>query len=346
MRAAFLTGHGGNEVVSFGERPTPDRAPGDVLVAMKAATLNRVDLYMRDSGAGITHRLPQIMGVDGAGVVAETDASEKLLHKGQRVLLYPAVGCGRCEYCQRGETMFCLTVGYLGEHRDGTFCDYVSVPAANVLPLPDALDFAEGAALGVTYLTAWRMLFTRARLMPRETVLIFGIGGGVSLAALQLAKMAGSTALVTSRSDVTLAQAAAVGADLGINGVSEDIVSRVMEVTGGRGVDVVIENVGEAVWPQALRSLARGGRIVTCGATSGDRPSAELRRLFVRQISVLGSTLGTLGEFRNLLGACASGKLRPIIDSHRPVEAIHEALDALEAGGQFGKIALKVEAEL
>lgn len=343
MRAAFLTGHGGNEVVSFGERPTPHRTPGDVRVAMKAGTLNRVDLYMRDSGAGITHSLPQIMGVDGAGVIEEVGGSEGLLRKGQRVLLYPAIGCGRCEYCQRGETMFCLTVRYLGEHRDGTFCDYVSVPAANVLPLPDGLDFAQGAALGVTYLTAWRMLFTRARLMPWETVLIFGIGGGVSLAALQLAKMTGATALVTSRSDVKLAQAAAVGADIGINGATQEIVAQVMEVTGGRGVDVVIENVGEAVWPAALRSLARGGRIVTCGATSGDSPSAELRRLFIRQISVLGSTLGTIGEFRDLLGVCASGKLSPIIDSRRPIEAIHDALASLEAGGQFGKIAIEIE---
>lgn len=343
MRAAFITQHGGNDGVLFGERPDPVPEPGEVLVRMKAATLNRVDLYMRDSGAGITHSLPQIMGVDGAGVVEATGPATKL-HEGQTVVLYPAVTCGTCGYCRRGETMFCLSVQFLGEHRDGTMAELVSVPAINVFPIPDGLDFAEAAALGVSYLTAWRMLFTRASLRAGETVLIFGVGGGVSVAALQLARMAGARVFATSRSKWKVDRATSLGADLGLD-AGTDIVAEVMEATGGRGVDIVIENVGEAVWPIALKSLARGGRIVTCGATTGDRPSADLRRLFVRQISVFGSTLGTLGEFADLLRSCDNGKFMPMIGERFDLSAVHGALDRLEAGDQFGKIAVGIESD-
>ena len=342
MRAVFITGHGGNEVVSIGERPAPSRGRGEVLVRMKAATLNRVDLYMRDSGAGITHTLPQIMGIDGAGVVEEVDDDEKTLRPGQRVALYPAVVCGRCEFCKRGEQMLCVSVNYLGEHRDGTLAEFVSVPAANAFPLPENVGFDVAAAFGVAYLTAWRMVFTKAQVKPWETVLIFGIGGGVSLAALQLVKMTGATAIVTSRDARKLEQAAAAGADHGVNGASEDVARRVLELTGGRGVDVVIENVGEAVWPHALRCLVRGGRIVTCGATSGDHPSADIRRLFIRQLQVFGSTLGTFGEFHDLLRAAAAGHLAPVFDSRYRLEDAHAALDHLEAGRQFGKIAIDI----
>lgn len=340
MRAAFITGHGGNEVISIGERPAPIRRPGEVLVRMKAATLNRVDLYMRDSGAGISHQLPQILGVDGAGVVEEVDAGETRLSVGQRVVLHPAITCGRCEFCLRGEGVLCTSVSYLGEHRDGTMAELVSVPAQNVFVMPDDFDFAEAAALGVNHLTAWRMLFTKAQVKPWETVLIFGIGGGVSLAALQLVKMIGARAIVTSRDDDKLARARELGADETINGRSEDVAKRVMALTGGRGVDVVIENVGTAVWSSALKSLVRGGRIVTCGATSGDQPGADLRRLFIRQLQVFGSTLGDLHEFGALLDVCRRGLVRPIIDSRVPLDQLHAAFDRLEASEQFGKIAV------
>lgn len=343
MHAAFLTAHGGNEVVRLGERPPPVRRRSEVLVRMKSATLNQVDLYMRNSGAGISHTLPQIMGIDGAGVVEDADDDERFLSKGQRVALYPAVVCGRCEFCARGQQMLCTSVAYLGEHRDGTFCEFVSLPSANVFPLADTIAFDKAAALGVAYLTAWRMVFTRAQIKPWETVLILGIGGGVSLAALQLVKMLGATAIVTSRHSVKLNAAARIGADHGIDSSSQDVVAQVMELTDGRGVDAAIENVGEAVWSQALRCLVRGGRIVTCGATSGDHPSADLRRLFIRQLQVLGSTLGTFEEFQNLLKSAASGKFEPVVDSSYRLNDVHSALDKLEAGEQFGKIALEID---
>ena len=344
MKAVFITGHGGNEVVQIGERPLPARGPGEVLVRLKAATLNRVDLYMRDSGAGITHRLPQVMGLDGAGIVEEVDPSEALLKPGMRVVVHPGIACGRCEFCERGEGVLCTAIEYLGEHRDGTLAEYVCLPVRNVLPMPEALDFQEAAALGVNHLTAWRMLFTKAQLKPWETVLIFGIGGGVSLAALQLAKLAGSRAIVTSRDDAKLRRALELGADHAINGATQDVAREVMALTGGRGVDVVIENVGQAVWSSALKSLVRGGRIVTCGATTGDQPPADLRRIFIRQLQIFGSTLGDLDEFRHLLALVERTGLRPVISSTYAMDEVHAALDELERSAQFGKIAISIDA--
>jgi len=344
MKAAYLTGHGGNDVVRVDERPDPIRQSGQVLVRMKWATLNRVDLYMRDSGAGITHQLPQILGLDGMGIVEEVDADETLLAPGQKVVLHPAVGCGRCEFCRRGDTVLCTAVSYLGEHRDGTLSDYVALPAANVFPMPAHLGHAQAAALGVTYLTAWRMLFSRAQLKPWETVLIFGVGGGVSLAALQLAKMTGARAIVTSREDDKLKLATEAGADHAINSRTQDVAKTVLALTGGRGADVVIENVGQAVWSSALRSLVRGGRLVTCGATSGDQPPADLRRVFIRQLQIFGSTLGSLGEFADLLNFVERTGLQPVVSSRYRLDDIHAALDHLDAGRQFGKVAIAIDA--
>jgi NADPH:quinone reductase-like Zn-dependent oxidoreductase len=343
MNAALITGHGGNEVVRIERRPIPPRPPGHVRVRLHAATLNRVDLYMRDSGAGITHQLPQVMGLDGAGTVDEVDADEPLLRPGQRVVLHPGIGCGRCEFCQRGEGVLCVKMRLLGEHRDGTFAQYVSLPAGNVFPMPEGLSFTEAAALGVNHLTAWRMLFTQARLRPWETVLVFGIGGGVSLAALQLARLSGARVIVTSREDAKLERALAMGAAHAINGRTQDVARAVMDATGGRGVDVVIENVGAAVWASAMKSLVRGGRLVTCGATTGDQPPADLRRIFIRQLQILGSTLGDFGEFRDLLAFVQRTGLKPVIDREYPLEQVHAALDRLASGAQFGKLALRID---
>jgi NADPH:quinone reductase-like Zn-dependent oxidoreductase len=339
MKAAFMTGHGGNEVISIGKRPMPTRQPGEVLVRMKAATVNRVDLYMRDSGAGITHSLPQIMGVDGAGIIEEADSSELV---GRRVTVYPGLVCGKCEFCLRGDPVLCVKMSLIGEHCDGTMAEYRCVPAANALPIPDNLDFAQGAALGVNYLTAWRMLFTKAKLQPGETVLVFGVGGGVSLAALQIAKAAGARVLVTSRSADKLAKAQALGADAGIDAAPDKIPAAVMELTQGRGVDVVIENIGGAMWSAALKCLVRGGRVATCGATIGDNPSADLRRVFIRQLQMFGSTLGNPDEFAGVIDWCAQGRINPPIDVHYPLDEVCEAFSLLESGKQFGKIAISI----
>lgn len=343
MKSVYLTGHGGNEVVAVGERPLPSVGPGEVRVRVHAATLNRVDLYMRDSGAGIRHQIPQIMGLDGAGVIDELGAPDALWQPGQRVLLHPGIACGRCEFCLRGDDVLCTQYQLIGEHRDGSFAQYVTVPARNLLPLPPDWSFAEGAALGVNHLTAWRMLVTQARLQPWETVLVFGIGGGVSLAGLQLAKALGARVIVTSRHAGKLAKARALGADHVIDSSHEDVAKAALAATNGRGVDVVFENVGEAVWPAAMKSLVRGGRLVTCGATSGDQPGADLRRLFIRQLRVLGSTLGTLSELHDLLAFCQRHGVRPVIEQTFALDEVHAALSRLESGEQFGKIALAID---
>lgn len=342
MKAAFITGHGGNEVVQVGERSLPPRSPGEVLVRVQAATLNQVDLYMRNSGAGITHQLPQTLGLDAAGTVEACDDTDPLLRPGQEVVVHPGIACGRCEFCQRGDSALCTRIQFLGEHRDGTFAQWIQVPAAQLFPKPAHLNWAEAAALGVNHLTAWRMLFTKAGLKPWETVLIFGVGGGVSLAALQLVKAIGARVIVTSRDETKLQRAQAMGADHAIHSTTADVVKSVMAYTDGRGVDVVFENVGAAVWPWAMKSLVRGGRLVTCGATTGDQPGADLRRIFVRQLQIFGSSLGNHGEFRDLLNMVTRAGLRPVIDREFPLEEVRSALDHLETGTQFGKIALRI----
>lgn len=306
---------------------------------MKAATVNRVDLYMRDSGTGITHTLPQIIGVDGAGVIEEADSSVLI---GRRVTLYPGIVCGDCEFCKRGEPVLCVRMSLLGEHRDGTMAEFVCVPSENGLSAPDNLDFAQAAALGVNYLTAWRMLFTKANLQRGETVLVFGVGGGVSLAALQIAKAAGARVLVTSRSAEKLSRTAALGADATVNAPSDGIAKEVMDLTQGRGVDVAIENIGGPIWNAALKCLVRGGRIVTCGTTIGDQPPADLRRVFIRQLQIFGSTLGNPDEFSSLLEWCSAGRLLPPIDTRYPLDQVCAAFSYLESGAQFGKIAIDI----
>ena len=339
MKAIYLSGHGGNDVVQIAQRPQPQRQPGEVLVRMHASTLNQVDLYMRNSGAGITHQLPQIMGIEGYGVVEACDEGSPL-HPGQPVLIHPGISCGQCEFCRRGDDVLCTRIALVGEHRDGAWAHHIALPEANVLPAPAYLSPFEAAALAVTHLTAWRMVSTKAQLQPGETVLIFGIGGGVSVAALQLALAMGATPIVTSRHASKLERARALGAAHTIDTSHEDVVKKVMVLTEGRGVDVVIENVGEVVWPAAMKSLVRGGRLVTCGATSGDMPGADLRRIFIRQLQILGSTLGNRAEMQALLQFCERHQIRPVIDRVFAMDEVHAALDRLSASTQFGKIAL------
>ena len=236
--------------------------------------------------------------------------------------------------------MLCTRISFIGEHRDGAWSDYLSVPARNVLRAPSYLSAFEAAALAVTHLTAWRMLVTQGQLRTGQTVLVFGIGGGVSVAALQLAKAMGARVLVTSRHAHKLERATTMGADLGIHTPKEDVVKSVMAFTNKRGVDLVIENVGEAVWGDAMKSLVRGGRLVTCGATSGDQPPADLRRIFIRQLQIMGSTLGNLQEFKDLLAFCEQHEIRPVIDHVYAMDQVHEALDVMSRAEQFGKLAL------
>jgi NADPH:quinone reductase-like Zn-dependent oxidoreductase len=341
MLAARIHGHGGNEALRLDEIPVPQRKPGEALICMVAGGLNRVDLYMRNSGAGITHRLPIILGLDGAGVIEEADEGAPL-RAGDPVVIYPSQPCETCEFCRKGEEVLCARGRIFGEQVDGTFAEFLCAPVGSLMRKPESLDFLQAASLSVAWLTAWRMIVTKARLQRGETVLIFGVGGSVSLAATQIASALGARTIVTSRDAAKLERARAFGADEAIQDLGGNIVDRTMELTDRRGVDVVVENVGKAVWPAAMRSLVRGGRLVTCGATTGDDPSADLRRLFIRQLQVLGSTLGNRAECAAMFAFIAEKGLKPHVDAVFPLAEIHAALNRLESGRQFGKIGLSI----
>lgn len=341
MQAIYIDGHGGNEVVQVGKRPRPVRQTGEVLIRMQASSLNQVDLYMRNSGAGITHQLPQNMGIEGFGHVAECDTGSGF-QVGDAVIIHPGISCGNCEFCQRGDDVLCTRISFVGEHRDGAWSEWLCVPQHNVFPAPAYLTPTEAAALAVTHLTAWRMVVTQGQLKPGQTVLVFGIGGGVSVAALQIAHAMGARVIVTSRHAHKIERALAMGAAHGIHTPDQDIVKSVMTFTDARGVDLVIENIGEAVWGAAMKSLVRGGRLVTCGATSGDQPPADLRRIFIRQLHILGSTLGNRQELNDLLKFCHTHQLRPVIDKTFTMNKVHDALDMLSRAEQFGKIGLQL----
>ena len=256
-------------------------------------------------------------------------------------MLYSEDFCGQCRYCLAGDQPLCERVKIMGEHRHGGFAEYVAMPSRCFLPLPDDADLVAAGALMTGHLTAWRMMFGKRALRPGESVMIVGIGGGVAVACLQLAKLIGARAFVTSSSDAKIARAIELGAAGGVNYTKDKVAKAILEMSGG-GVDMVIDSVGAASWANSLRSLRRGGRLVTCGATSGSNPPADLQRVFIRQLEIYGSTGGSIGEFRQLLDVFARGLVKPEIDSTFTMSDIRGAFDRLHAGAQFGKVSLVV----
>lgn len=339
MKAIVLSSRG-RDGAALQDHPHPDLCSGHVLVRMLAASVNRVDLYMRDSGAGITHSLPQVMGIDGVGEVADI-AEGSQFAVGDRVILYPYEFCGTCRHCLAGEQPLCTTARILGEHRDGTFAEYIAVPETAVMPLSRDSDINEAAALGVAYMTAWRMVFGKAPAGPGMSVLVQGAGGGVSYAAAQLARIAGARVIVTTTGADKMAHFAAQGIEA-VDYRAGDVAKAVLALTDGAGVDLAIDNVGENTWGMSLRALARGGHLVTCGATTGANPSADIARLFVRQLSVHGSTASNADEFRRLLALFEAGGIRPQIDSVYPLDRTPEAFDRLEHPERLGKIVIRI----
>jgi len=345
MRALYFDGHGDTSALTVGERRRPVPGPGEVLVAVRAAALNHLDLFVLRGMPGIPIGLPHIGGADGAGTVAATGEGVAGWREGDEVVLNPGLWCGTCEFCSRGEESLCVRFGIVGEHADGTFAEYVKVPASALGRKPGHLAWPEAAAFGLTFLTAWRMLMTRARLMAGESVLIHGIGGGVALAALAIAKRVGATVFVTSGSDDKLSRARELGADRTINYTAGDVVREVRAETAKRGVDVVVETVGQATWMTSLRCAARGGRIVTCGATTGPSPSEELRLVFWNQLSILGSTMGSRADWQAMVRAVEEWQLRPVVDTVLPLERGREGYERMAGGGQFGKIVVDVSGD-
>ncbi len=339
MKAVRLRSRG-PQGVSYEETPEPIRPEGWARLRMLAASANRVDLYMRDDGAGITHRLPQTMGVDGVGEILEADP-ESGFASGDRVLIYPYEFCGRCRFCRAGDQPLCLSAKILGEHRDGVFAEQVVLPAASLAKLAPEADPIQAAALGVAYLTAWRMVFGAGEAGPGSSVLIQGAGGGVAYAALQLARMSGARVIASTTGAAKLAHFQAMGVPA-VDYAAEDVAKAVLRLTGGEGVDLVVDDVGEKTWAASLRSLARGGRLATCGATTGGHPSAEIQRLFVRRLSIHGSTMGSLEELRLLARAWESGGFVPLIDSVFPLSEIPAAFARLEHPARMGKIVIRI----
>jgi NADPH:quinone reductase-like Zn-dependent oxidoreductase len=346
MRAWVIRSTGGLDQLAIADVPdlTGPLEGQQVRIALRAAALNRLDLFVV-RGLPHEYRYPHIVGADGAGVVEAVGTQVRSVRPGDRVMINPGIPDYSCEYCRAGEHSLCVHYGILGEHLPGTIADAIVVPEQNVavIPtLPQPLTWAEAAAFSLVTLTAWRMLVTRAQVKPGETVLVWGIGGGVSLAALRIAKLRGARVIVTSSSDAKLHQAQQLGADIALNYRTQKVAQQVRALTDKRGADVVIENVGEATWDESLRSLGRGGRLVTCGATTGPKVGLDLRRLFWYQWSIMGSTMGSDAEYREVVRVLGAGELRPIVDRVFPFTEARAAFERLELGEQLGKIAIEI----
>jgi NADPH:quinone reductase-like Zn-dependent oxidoreductase len=344
MRGFKISRHGGPEALEWGQWPKPEPAGDEVLVRVRACALNRLDLWVRAGVPGHTFPLPLVPGSEIAGEVEAVGSAVRGIEPGTATLLAPGVSCGRCSRCIAGDDMLCRQYGILGEHRDGGYAEYVVVPGRNVLPLPAGLSFAEAAALPLTFLTAWHMIVDRAALRPFEDVLLHAAGSGVSSAGIQIARLRGARHIITTAGDnAKLEKALALGATHAINYRTTDFVAAVREVTGKKGVDVVIDHVGGETFERSLGLLAWGGRIVLCGATSAPEAAVNLRALFFKNQSILGSTMGRQSELRQLLEFVDVGALAPVIDRTLPLERAVEAQAALENREQFGKIVLTVD---
>jgi len=343
LKAVRIHKHGGSDQLRYEDTAEPAIAwPDEVIVKLKAAALNHIDIWTRLGATGMAIPMPHILGADGAGVVVQVGADVKSVKTGEQVCLYPFTGCRECEFCRTGRDFMCIHVKAVGEKLDGTYAEYVKLPAENCFPIPVGFSFAEGAAFPLVGITLWRMLITNARLKPGETLLIIGIGGGVASAALQVAKKIGARVIVTSGSDEKLERAKNLGADHGINHRKSDFNVAVSKLTEDRGVDVVLDCVAGEIWQKSLAALARGGRLVTCGATAGGQPRDDLSAIFTKHLKIYGSTLGSREDFRQLISFLTVSGIRPIIDRVFPLKQAAEAQRRMEEAKQFGKIVLQI----
>lgn len=341
MRAAVVREHGGLDRVGIEERPVPVPGPADVLVRVRAVGVNHLDLWVRRGVPGHPFPLPMVLGCDFSGEIAAVGSSAVAnCRVGDAVCVAPGFSCGTCAQCLAGADNLCRGYGIFGEMRDGGCAEYAVVPAANVLPKPAEMSFEHAAAWPLAFLTAWHMLAVRAAVRPGESVLVHAAGSGVGSAGVQIAKLLGARVIATAGTEAKLARARELGADETVNYVREDFAAAVRRLTGKRGVDVVFEHTGSATWEGSVRSLTWGGRLVTCGATSGFDASFDLRVLFFKQLSFLGSTMGSRAELWTLLGLIREGKLRPVVDRVLPLADVREAHRAMESREQFGKIVL------
>ena len=345
MKAIVFSEQGSVEVLQYTDVPTPMPATNEVLVEVEACAVNYLDLHARRNRPEIEAKLrqgdtPHILGSDIAGTIAEVGAEARGVAVGDRVVLAPCIPCGVCSDCHRGAENLCDTQELIGFQTNGGYAEYVKAPAQNAIQIPAALSFVNAAAMPIAYLTAWHMLMERAKLRPEDDVLILGVGGGVGSAGLQIAKLTGARVFATASSDEKLERAQQMGADVTINYKDIDFSEVVLDVTDGRGVDVVLEHVGTATWEQSIASLAKNGRLVSCGVTTGNIGTINIRKLYQKQLTVMGSALGTVSELRTLIHLAGQGKLEPIIDRILPLHHAHEAHLLLENRQNFGKVCL------
>jgi NADPH2:quinone reductase len=343
MRAVVIHRHGGPEVLAYEEVPRPDPGPGQALIRVRATSLNRLDLWARSGPPTpifpwTEPDFPIISGSDCAGEVASVGPGVDRVRAGDRVVLYPSLFCGACDACRAGEQTQCEDYQIFGEHTRGAMAEYAIAPAGNLLSLPKDVSFTEAAAMPVAYTTAWHMLITAGALQSGESVLILGVGGGVGSAALTIARRAGATVYAVASSSERRRKAEAHGAR-GTTSSREPFSSWVLEQTGGRGVDVVVDPLG-ATWQESIRSLARGGRMVVCGATAGNRPEFDIRELYQRHRRILGAPMGSWTDFHSVLSLTFSGEIAPIIDSVFPLAEAAAAHCRAEAADSFGKVVL------
>ena len=342
MKAVVYTGHGGPEVIRSQEMPVPEAGPADVLVRVRAVALNHLDLWVRRGLPRLSVTFPHIPGADVAGVVARAGSAVTTVRDGDPVVISPGVSCGVCAACLAGDDNLCARYAILGEHRHGGYAEYLAVPEANVLPKPAALSFEEAAAIPLVFLTAWNMLVDQARLRFGETVLIWGAGSGVGSAGIQIAKVFSARIIAVSGASWKLDRARALGADEVLNHREQDVAAAVRGLTARRGVDVVFDHVGAATWQTSIRALARGGRLVTCGATSGGDAATDIRYIYGRALSIHGSWMGTKANLRSAMRLVEQGRLAPVVHDVFPLEDAARAQEVMERAEHFGKLVLRV----
>jgi len=342
MKAVLMHAHGGPEVLEYGEIPDPIAGAGEALVRVRACALNHLDIWTRLGQAGRTVSLPHILGNDIAGEVVSLRMPVEGIAPGERVMVSPGTSCGRCAACFSGEDNSCRHYRILGYQMPGGYAELVRVPVQNLIPLPGHLPFEEAAAFPLVFLTAWRMLVTRARVKLGDDVLVWAAGSGVGMAAIQVAKLHGARVIATAGSAAKLERAKKLGADAVIDHHAQDVVAEVKRLTARKGADVVVEHVGESTWERSILSLAHRGRLVTCGATSGAAGATELRHLFSKQLSLLGSYMGSKAELLEVAAHYFGRRLHPVVHAVLPLEEARRAHEMMEASQHFGKIVLQV----